>query len=65
MNADEPRDYLNRRKVKYEEEKVQHGAQFRCAEGEIFTVYKTGKISFQGKQTEPAKEVRQRLTCDA
>src|SRR5438046_10663711 len=58
MTADELRGYLTQRRVPFEEKFVQHGIQFRCGSGEIFIVFKTGKVSVQGKQSELAEAVR-------
>ncbi len=53
------RDFLRRRGVEFTEAPCQNGMQFRCAEGEVFTVYdKTGKILTQGRNTPLAGEVR-------
>jgi predicted nucleotide-binding protein len=34
-----------------EEKAVQHGVQLRCKDGEVFTVYETGKVVVGGKRT--------------
>ena len=37
------------RQVPFEERAVQAGTQFRCQSGEIFNVFDSGRMSFQGK----------------
>ena len=51
MTAEELRSILKQRQVKFSEQPLQHGVQFRCTGGEIFTVFETGRISIQGQQT--------------
>jgi predicted nucleotide-binding protein len=47
------------RGVRFEEREIQHGTQFRCKSGEIFNVYETGRLSYQGKtSTELARAVQ-------
>ncbi len=50
MTPDDLRGYLTQRQVTFEEKPVQHGVQFRCSSGEIFTVFKTGKLTVQGRK---------------
>ena len=52
MDAEDLRRFLREANVEYEEKPVQHGTQLRCKGGEIFTVYKTGKIVSGGRKTE-------------
>ena len=60
MTADELRDLLKSRGVRYDERAVQNGTQFRCPDGEIFTVYNTGKCLIQGsRDTELAHAVQE------
>ncbi len=49
MTADQLRAFLTQRQVPFEERAVQLGRQFRCATGEIFNVFDSGRMSFQGK----------------
>jgi predicted nucleotide-binding protein len=58
MKADDLRDYLSRRSVKFSEEKIPYGVLFRCPAGEMFTVYAKGKFTAQGAQTALTEEVR-------
>lgn len=51
MTSDELRAFLTQRGVKHEERRMDHGVQFRCASGEIFNVFDTGRTSYQGKAT--------------
>lgn len=51
MTPEELRALLIQHQAKVEENVVQHGTQFRCSTGEIFTVYNTGKVSIQGVST--------------
>src|SRR5205807_5401036 len=59
MTTDELRRMLKERGIQFSEKSAQGGARFDCKTGEIFNVFETGKMSFQGKQsTELAKELR-------
>lgn len=59
MTADELRALLVQRQVRFEERQIPYARQFRCADGEIFNVWDSGKISFQGKlSTALAREVQ-------
>lgn len=51
MLADDLRAFLQQRRVRFEERSIPYATQFRCASGEIFNVYETGKLSFGGKVT--------------
>lgn len=51
MTGDEIRDILKSRNVPLTEKSIQNGMCFSCKTGEIFNVFDTGKMSFQGKQT--------------
>jgi predicted nucleotide-binding protein len=51
MKRDELKAFLESKNVQCEEKPVQHGVQFRCETGEVFTVYKTGKVVVGGKRT--------------
>lgn len=51
MTADEVRDFLTQRQIKFKESQVPHGIKFTCPSGEIFIVYGTGKVNIQGKST--------------
>lgn len=58
MTADELRAFLTQRQAPFEERSISYGTQFRCRGGEIFNVYDSGRISFQGKTSSPlAREV--------
>jgi predicted nucleotide-binding protein len=60
MTPDELRDVLRSRGIRYDERAVQNGTQFRCPDGEIFTVYNTGKCVIQGsRDTELARAVQE------
>lgn len=59
MNADDLRGLLRQRQVRFTERTTKNGVQFRCATGEIFTVYNTGKVLCQGASTPLAETVRQ------
>jgi hypothetical protein len=59
MTSDELRGILRDRDVPFHEKPVQNGTRFDCKTGEIFNVFNTGKMSFQGKQsTALAKDIR-------
>src|SRR5713226_9166483 len=58
MTADELRDFLAARGVNFDQEEIQNGLLFRCAEGEKFAVYDTGRVVCQGKPTELSKAVK-------
>jgi predicted nucleotide-binding protein len=51
VTPDELRDFLTRRQVQFDQRAVQYGAQFRCPNGEIFTVFESGKLLVQGRRT--------------
>jgi hypothetical protein len=51
MTSDELRRILKDRSVPFNEKPVQNGTRFDCKSGEIFNVFDTGKMSFQGKQS--------------
>jgi predicted nucleotide-binding protein len=57
LTAEESRGYLTQRRVQFKETIVPHGIQFRCGSGEIFTVFKTGRVSVQGRQSDLAQAV--------
>ncbi len=56
--AEELRAFLKRRGAQFKEKPVQYGTEFRCAGGEVITVYDKGTVSVQGKRTELADEVK-------
>lgn len=58
MKADELREFLAGRSVKFSEEAVPYGKQFRCASGEVFTVYDKGSMTVQGKQTPLTEDIK-------
>jgi predicted nucleotide-binding protein len=59
MLADDLRALLQQREVRFQEKPIPYAIQFRCVSGEIFNVYDSGKVSFQGKTTSPlAREVQ-------
>jgi predicted nucleotide-binding protein len=57
MMPDDLSDFLKKRNTHCVQKDVQHGVQFRCDTGEIFTVYKTGKVVIGGKRTPLCEEV--------
>ncbi len=66
------RAFLRQRQTEFEERPLEHGVQFRCKDGEIFNVYKTGRLSIQGTKTGLSDDVsglvasgRKRSTADA
>jgi len=58
MTADELRDFLTQKNVKFEENEIQHGTRFKCGSGEVIVAYNTGTVSCQGKPTELSKAVK-------
>lgn len=58
MTADELRALLNDRGVRYTEKPTQNGVRFDCQSGEIFNVFDTGRMSFQGKTTSLTEDVK-------
>jgi predicted nucleotide-binding protein len=58
MKADELKEILRQRGVSCEEKTIQDGLQLRCEQGEIFSVYKTGKVVVGGAKTELSEFVR-------
>jgi predicted nucleotide-binding protein len=59
MTDEELRAYLTRNQVNFEDRPLEWGTQFRCRSGEIFSVYRTGKVVIQGKPTLLSAAVRQ------
>jgi predicted nucleotide-binding protein len=58
VTIDQLRAFLTQRQVSFEERAIQLGRQFRCGTGEIFNVFDSGRMSFQGKTGSPlSKEV--------
>lgn len=57
MHADEVRDFLRQRAVKFSERTIQHGVQFRCSTGEVVSAYDSGKIVLGGRSTSLAQEL--------
>jgi predicted nucleotide-binding protein len=59
MTHEELEAFLTQREIQFTSKDVQHAVQIRCAGGEIFVCYHTGKVVFQGKQaTELAQAVK-------
>ncbi len=52
MKSEDIRSFLTQRRVVFKEKKIDYGIQFRCQEGETFSVYDTGKVVPGGKKTE-------------
>lgn len=52
MKLDAVKEMLVERGIEFEEKEVQHGTQLRCKDGEVFTVYKTGKLVCGGVLTD-------------
>ncbi len=52
MTLEELRGLLEGRGVSFDEKPIQNGTQVRCKDGEIFSVYKTGKVVCGGKITD-------------
>lgn len=59
MTADEVKAFLTQRQVRFNEQKIQSGVQFRCAGGEIINVFDTGRVFVQGKATPLKGELEQ------
>jgi predicted nucleotide-binding protein len=60
LTTEELRAFLRQREVAFEEKPVPHGTQFRCRSGEIFNVFESGKVSYQGKATSDlSREIQQ------
>lgn len=58
MTSDDLRTLLNNRGTAFDEKSVPHGICFKCKTGEILNVYDSGKMSFQGKNTALANEIK-------
>jgi predicted nucleotide-binding protein len=59
MTSDELQRILKDRGVSFNEKPIQNGTRIDCKSGEVFNVFNTGKMSFQGKQdTALANHVR-------
>lgn len=56
ISPDDLRAFLRQRQVAFEERPVQHATQFRCATGEVFTLYDSGKL-VPGKKSPLTEEV--------
>jgi predicted nucleotide-binding protein len=59
MTSDELRAILKTRGISFKERPAQNGTRFDCASGEILNVFDYGKMSFQGKTTPFARELRE------
>jgi predicted nucleotide-binding protein len=57
MTCDELRSALTSREVAFTEKPTQGGTRFQCKTGEIFNVFDTGKMSFQGKKSSFRDEI--------
>lgn len=57
MTPEELRDFLGQRRVRFQEEPIQHATQFRCSGGEVFSVYDSGKVVIGGKRTDISEAV--------
>ncbi len=57
MKPEDLSDFLKKHSAPCVQKAVQHGIQFRCETGEVFTVYKTGKVVIGGKRTSLCEEV--------
>jgi len=51
MNADDLRNFLNARSIKFTERPVQYGNRFDCPGGEVLICYDSGKLVKQGRRT--------------
>jgi predicted nucleotide-binding protein len=56
VKAEDLRAFLTQRRVQFTERSIDYGTQFRCADGEVFSVYDSGKL-VAGKKTPLALEV--------
>lgn len=57
MTPDELREFLTKKGVRFQEEAIQHATQFRCASGETFAVYTSGKVVLGGKRSDLSQAV--------
>jgi predicted nucleotide-binding protein len=64
MAPDEIRAILQEKNIPFEEKAIQNGTQFRCRDGEIFSVYKTGAVVCGGKITELSKLIEKQSQGD-
>ncbi len=51
MNADDLRNFLNARSIKFTERPVQYATRFDCPGGEVLICYDSGKLVKQGRRT--------------
>jgi len=51
MKAEEVKNLLQEKNVTCEEKRINYGVQLLCPDGEIFTVYDSGKLVVGGKRT--------------
>ena len=61
MKAEELKNFLQEKNVSCKEQQINYGVQLRCPEGEIFTVYDSGKVVIGGKRT-PLSDLVEQLT---
>lgn len=57
MTIDDLKGYLDSVNVRFEETRLQWGNQVRCASGENFTLYDSGKLVPGGKKSELTDQV--------
>jgi predicted nucleotide-binding protein len=59
VEAEELRDFLTQRNVRFEEHEIQSGTSFKCSTGEIFNHYpKRGKVVVQGRNSQLGQAVK-------
>jgi predicted nucleotide-binding protein len=65
MKAEEIKQFLIEQGIECDEKEIQKGTQIRCTSGEVFSVYKTGKLVIGGKQTAISEAVAKFSKGDA
>ena len=64
MKAEELKNFLQERSVACEEKRINYAVQLHCSDGEIFTVYDSGKVVVGGKRT-PLSDLVEGVTTGA
>ncbi len=59
MSPDEMQNLLQAHNIGFSAKEIPHGRQFRLADGAIANVYDTGKVAWQGKNTDTAERVKE------
>lgn len=61
VSPDDVRSYLDEQEVEYDEKAIPYGKQFRCEDGEIVSVYDSGKLVIQGQPSLLTDELKEQF----